>query len=72
MTDAQDYKGGAYIASMQHIGQRYTQLLEAQERIAQLEAALKRIAKCKDIDEGDLARPTLEANIARAALKAKP
>jgi phosphoglycerate-specific signal transduction histidine kinase len=43
MTDAQDYKGGADIASMQHIGQRYTQLLEAQARIAELEAHLSNL-----------------------------
>ena len=33
------------------------------------EAALKRTSKCKDIDGGDSARPTLEANIARKALE---
>lgn len=40
MTDAQDYKGGANISAVQHIGQRYTQLLEAQARIVELEAEL--------------------------------
>jgi DNA repair ATPase RecN len=40
MTDAQDYKGGANISVVQHIGQRYTQLLEAHARIEELEAAL--------------------------------
>jgi hypothetical protein len=40
MTDAQDYKGGANISSAQHIGQWYTQLLEAQARIAELDVEL--------------------------------
>ena len=46
---------------------------EADSQAAKIKAltdALERIAKCKDIDEGDVARPTFEANLARAALAA--
>jgi hypothetical protein len=49
----------------------YTRTDISDARISELEAALKRIARCIDIDEGGLARPTLEADIARAALKEK-
>jgi hypothetical protein len=75
MTDAQDYKGGADIASMQHIGQRYTQLLEAQARIAELEALLKLITDRAEMSIGyndDFFNFEWIVKKARAALKAKP
>jgi chromosome segregation ATPase len=43
---------------------------DAQARILPFKVALKRIAKCKEIDEGDSARSTLEAKIAIAVLAA--